>query len=81
MLVLDEPTAGLDPLWRHRLAQILNQVPVQVILIASHDLHWIRRTTQRTLVLGQGQIQLDQATDLLLDDSATLAHHGLFLDY
>ena len=81
ILVLDEPTAGLDPLWRRQLARVLQQLPVQVLLIASHDLNWIRRTTQRTLVLGEGQIQLDQATHLLLEDSATLARHGLLLDY
>ncbi len=81
VLVLDEPTAGLDPLWRRQLAQVLRQLPVQVLLIASHDLDWIRHTTQRTLVLGNGQIQLDQTTQLLLNDSEALSRHGLLCDY
>ncbi|NJK39197.1 MAG: ABC transporter ATP-binding protein [Oscillatoriales cyanobacterium RM2_1_1] len=81
ILILDEPTNGLDPWWRRHLAEILIQLPVQILLIASHDLHWVSRVTQRALVLKQGQIQVDQPTIALLQDRPTLESCGLPPDY
>ncbi len=81
VLILDEPTNGLDPSWRRHLAKVLSELPVQVLLIASHDLHWIGKTTQRSLVLAKGQIQVDAPTRELLQDAATLEQYGLPLDY
>ncbi len=54
ILILDEPTNGLDPAWRRNLAQVLIDLPVKVILVASHDLNWLSKVTQRALVLSQG---------------------------
>jgi len=54
ILILDEPTNGLDPAWRRHLAQVLLKLPVKVMLIASHDLQWLGRVTQRALVLSNG---------------------------
>ncbi len=81
ILILDEPTNGLDPWWRRELAQILSQLPVEVMLIASHDLQWISQVTQRAMILKQGTIQVDQPTEELLQDRYTLEQCGLPLDY
>ncbi|MBD1940374.1 ABC transporter ATP-binding protein [Microcoleus sp. FACHB-68] len=81
VLILDEPTTGLDPAWRRHLAKVLCQLPVQVLLIASHDLNWIRKTTDRAMVMGQGEIKLDRPTQELLQDGATLENYGLPVDY
>jgi cobalt/nickel transport system ATP-binding protein len=59
VLILDEPTNGLDPWWRRHLAQLLPQLPVQVLLIASHDLHWVSRVAERAMVLQDGKIKVD----------------------
>jgi len=80
ILILDEPTNGLDPWWRRHLAEILLDLPVQVLLIASHDLRWVGRVTGRSLVLGDGQIQVDRPTPDLLEDGDTLERCGLPLD-
>jgi cobalt/nickel transport system ATP-binding protein len=77
ILILDEPTNGLDPWWRRYLAQVLSQLPIAVLLIASHDLNWIGKTTQRALVLAAGKIQVDRSTQELLQDDLTLEHYGL----
>ncbi|BBD65481.1 ABC transporter-related protein [Nostoc commune NIES-4072] len=77
ILILDEPTNGLDPAWRRHLAQVLLKLPVQVMLIASHDLHWLGRVTQRALVLSNGRIQIDSNIQPLLQDGATLDQLGL----
>lgn len=81
ILILDEPTTGLDPRWRRSLAQVLADLPSQAMIIASHDLHWIRKTTDRALVLYNGQIQEDRPTEQLLGDRALLESYDLPLDY
>jgi cobalt/nickel transport system ATP-binding protein len=50
-------------------------------LIASHDLNWIGKTTQRALVLADGQIQVDRQTQDLLKDRSTLEHYNLPPDW
>jgi cobalt/nickel transport system ATP-binding protein len=81
ILILDEPTTGLDPAWRRHLAQVLLKLPVQVMLIASHDLHWLGRVTQRALVLSAGQIQIDSHIQPLLQEGTTLDQLGLPVDW
>jgi cobalt/nickel transport system ATP-binding protein len=77
ILILDEPTNGLDPSWRRHLAQVLLNLPVQVILIASHDLNWLSKVTQRALVLSGGRIPIDREIQPLLEDGDTLDKLGL----
>ncbi len=81
ILILDEPTNGLDPSWRRYLAKVLLNLPVRVMLIASHDLHWLGKVTQRALVLSGGRIHLDRDTQSLLQEADTLDKLGLPLDW
>lgn len=81
ILILDEPTNGLDPAWRRHLAQVLLKLPVKVMLIASHDLQWLGRVTQRALVLSNGKIQIDRDIQPLLQDGKTLDKLGLPVDW
>lgn len=81
ILILDEPTNGLDPLWRRNLAKILLELPVQVMLIASHDLNWVAKVTQRALILKSGQIKVDAPTQNIIQDSLTLEKYGLPIDF
>ncbi|BAY12418.1 energy-coupling factor ABC transporter ATP-binding protein [Calothrix sp. NIES-2098] len=81
ILILDEPTNGLDPAWRRHLAQVLLNLPVQVILIASHDLNWLGKVTQRALVLANGRIPIDRDIQPLLQDGDTLDRLGLPVDW
>ncbi|MFO5494226.1 MAG: AAA family ATPase, partial [Cuspidothrix sp.] len=81
ILILDEPTNGLDPAWRRHLAHVLLTLPVQVMLIASHDLNWLGKVTQRALVLSTGKIQIDRDIQALLQDGKTLDRLGLPVDW
>jgi cobalt/nickel transport system ATP-binding protein len=81
ILILDEPTNGLDPAWRRHLAHVLLKLPVQVMLIASHDLKWLGKVTQRALVLATGKIQMDSDIQPLLQDGKTLDRLGLPVDW
>jgi ABC-type multidrug transport system ATPase subunit len=59
VLVLDEPTEGLDPLWRLRLRALLAERRAQgaVVLLASHDLAELERSADRVVVLDRGAIR------------------------
>ncbi|MFM7364921.1 MAG: energy-coupling factor ABC transporter ATP-binding protein [Cuspidothrix sp.] len=81
ILILDEPTNGLDPAWRRHLAHVLLKLPVQVMLIASHDLKWLGKVTHRALVLATGKIQIDSDIQPLLQDGKTLDRLGLPVDW
>lgn len=68
ILIMDEPTAALDPRARRRLINLLNSFEYTKI-VASHDLDMILDTCKRTIVLKDGQIAADGNTkDILLDE-------------
>ena len=76
VLVLDEPTAGLDPRARRGLINLLRELP-QTILCSTHDLHMVRDLFARTVVMDNGRIVADGPTEKLLEDVALLEAHGL----
>lgn len=58
-LLLDEPTANLDPLWQIRLMELLRQEISQgerAALVAIHDLDMAARYADRILVMHDGRI-------------------------
>ncbi|PLZ96232.1 cobalt ABC transporter [Fischerella thermalis CCMEE 5268] len=81
ILILDEPTNGLDPAWRRHFAQMLLKWQGKVMLIASHDLHWLGKVTQRALVLSGGRIHIDGDIQSLLQETDTLERLGLPIDW
>jgi cobalt/nickel transport system ATP-binding protein len=76
VLVLDEPTAGLDPRARRTLIRLLQELPL-TMLVSSHDLLMVREIFPRMIIMDQGQIVADGRTEILLDDEALLNAHGL----
>ena len=76
ILVLDEPTAGLDPRARRDLIHLLRELP-QTMLIATHDLHMVAELLPRTVVMDNGRVVADDRTGMILQDEALLRAHGL----
>jgi len=76
VLVLDEPSAGLDPRARRNLISLLRQLP-QTMLVASHDMRLVWELCERTVVMDGGQIVADGATIDLLQDAPLMEEHGL----
>ena len=58
VLLMDEPTASLDPARRGDLASILKQLAAdgRTLVIASHDEDFVRACAQRVVTLEAGQI-------------------------
>ena len=57
VLLLDEPTAGLDDRATDRLVAILADLP-QAMIVASHDHEFLQRTTTTTVRLSDGGLQV-----------------------
>lgn len=75
-LLLDEPTAGLDPRARRELMELLEELP-QTLVIATHDLDLTARLTPRMVILNRGKVVCDGLSHDLLSDSDLLFRHGL----
>lgn len=58
LLLLDEPSAALDPLGKDELAKLLVSLSA-AMLIATHDIDFARRVCQRFIVLDDGMIAED----------------------
>nr|BAL53212.1 cobalt/nickel transport system ATP-binding protein [uncultured Chloroflexota bacterium] len=76
VLVLDEPTAGLDPRARRNLIHLLRDLDV-TMLVSTHDLNFAREILLRTLVMDEGRIVADGPTQAILSDRVLLEAHGL----
>jgi cobalt/nickel transport system ATP-binding protein len=76
ILVLDEPTAGLDPRARRALINLLRDLPI-TMLVSSHDLAMVRELLPRMVIMDEGRIVADGPTLELLADEALLEAHGL----
>ena len=59
ILVLDEPTHGLDPVWTQRFRDIVGELrrPDRMILIASHNLDELQRLADRVAIIDRGRLQ------------------------
>lgn len=76
ILALDEPSAGLDPRARRSLAALLTQLP-QAMLVSTHDMRLVAEVFPRTVVLCDGHVVADDASDRLLADEDLLERYGL----
>lgn len=61
LMVLDEPTDGLDPVWIAELRDIISEWraadPARTLVFASHNLAEVERLADRVLVLHAGRVR------------------------
>ncbi|HET7250849.1 MAG TPA: ABC transporter ATP-binding protein [Gemmatimonadales bacterium] len=79
LLVLDEPTAGLDRRARARVAAALADRAAEgaTLLVITHDLEFAAETLERGLVLDHGRLAVDAPLSDLLGRGNGLAGMGL----
>lgn len=66
LLILDEPTLGLDPMNRHQYLQVLLADSIETgctVILSSHDLHQIERLADQAAILAEGRIVVSGAVD------------------
>jgi energy-coupling factor transporter ATP-binding protein EcfA2 len=76
VLVLDEPTANLDPRGRRRFLDLIRGLDCTK-LIATHDLEMVLDLCGRALVLDAGRIVAEGPATEVLGDEAVMDAHGL----
>jgi cobalt/nickel transport system ATP-binding protein len=76
VLVLDEPTADLDPRGRREFKALLRGLP-GAKLIATHDLELVVDLCSRVIILDEGKLVAEGPTISLLSDEPLMLAHGL----
>ena len=74
ILVMDEPTAGLDPRSRRQLINLLHTFKHSKI-IATHDLDMVMDACERTIIINEGRIEADGLTTEIFQDEKLLLQH------
>lgn len=84
-LVLDEPSAGLDPRGRdeifEQILQLYHSTGMAVVLV-THNMEDVARLAKRLLVMNRGRIEYDgKPADLFHDSGLPLREFGISLPY
>lgn len=79
MLVLDEPTAGLDPASKTAFLRLIENMHAQgmTIVMVSHNMDDLARLCTRLLVLNQGKLVLEGTPEYVFSHEAALHTMGL----
>ena len=82
LLILDEPTAGLDPFLQQEFAAMTREVVAEgrTVFMSSHVMSEVQKTSDRVGVIRDGVLVAVEDVDSLLDTSArhieiVFAHH------
>jgi cobalt/nickel transport system ATP-binding protein len=78
VIVMDEPSAGLDPAARRRLIHLLQGLE-HTQLIATHDLDLVQDLCGRVLVMREGLIEADGTPEAIFANADLLARCHLEL--
>ena len=75
VLILDEPTDGLDPNQKHEVRQLINKMAAdKAIIISTHILEEVEAVCSRTIIIARGKVLVDSTPDKLKEE------HGTSLD-
>ena len=80
VLILDEPTAGLDPSGREEILQNIEsyrKAKNATIMMVSHSMNDVARLTDRLLVLNGAKIAMDGTPEEVFTHAAQLEEMGL----
>ena len=80
VLILDEPTAGLDPRGRDEVFNMIRSYRESTgaaIMIVTHSMEDAAKLADRILVMNKGKLVLDGSADVIFKQSETLLEMGL----
>jgi ABC-2 type transport system ATP-binding protein len=72
LLILDEPTTGLDPLVQTEFDQLLRETTAagRTVLLSSHSLDEVQRVADRVAIIRQGRLVVTDSVDHLRENAA-----------
>ncbi len=76
VLILDEPTAGLDPNQIHEVRDTIRELgKTKTILLSTHILQEVEAMADRVLFIDEGRLVFDASVEKLLSDGRPLEEH------
>ena len=82
ILILDEPTVGLDPRGKIELMKLLQEIQAETqktIIMISHDMNVVAEYAKRIIVMNQGNVVFDGEKRSLFEDLDNLSSFNLDL--
>ena len=69
VLILDEPTDGLDPNQKHEVRQLISKMAAdKAIIISTHILEEVEAVCSRTIIIARGKMLVDSTPDKLKEE-------------
>ena len=82
ILVLDEPTAGLDPQGQHEMMQIFNDLHQKygkTIVLVTHDMNLVCEYAEHVIVMHRGEMKLQGSPKEVFKEVELLGECGITL--
>ncbi|WP_026377255.1 ABC transporter ATP-binding protein [Aestuariibacter salexigens] len=82
ILIMDEPTDGLDPNQKHQVRELIRHLAKdKIVIISTHILEEVTAVCNRVMIIAQGKLLFDSTPDALLQKSRYYRAVSLRLSY
>ena len=82
ILILDEPTDGLDPNQKHHVRQLIEELSREkIVIISTHILEEVAAVCNRVMIIADGQLRFDDTPEVLRHRSRFCNAVSLRLSY
>ncbi len=69
VLILDEPTDGLDPNQKYEVRELINRMSKdKCIIVSTHILEEVDAVCSRAIIISKGEIQVDSTPEMLKEE-------------
>jgi ABC-2 type transport system ATP-binding protein len=80
VLILDEPTDGLDPNQKHQVRRLINELSKEkLVIVSTHILEEVHEVCTRTIIIAKGRIVADESPAAL--EARSRYHHAVSLRF
>jgi ABC-2 type transport system ATP-binding protein len=80
VLVLDEPTDGLDPNQKHEVRRLINELSKdKLVIVSTHILEEVHEVCTRAIIIAHGRIVADESPSAL--EARSRYHHAVSLRF
>ncbi len=80
VLILDEPTDGLDPNQKHEVRRLINELSKdKLVIVSTHILEEVHEVCTRAIIISEGRIVADETPSAL--ESRSRYHHAVSLRF